>query len=396
MTRILLITGDSQEMAELKRGFRNCSFDWEISFQSSLPSPDAKTEPCDVVVLSEGPEISAVKALTQLSQQFPNAVRILMVKPGSQMSQDKVCLAHQYLAKPCEPNFLNEAIDRAKFLRDLLANAKFRNLVSQVKALPTMPSIYVEVMRELRTEDPSVIKLSYLISQDPGMCAKLIQMVNSPFFGLQGNVTNPADAIFHLGMNAVKQLVLSIGILTSFENKPGVIAFDRLWSHSWATGALARKLAQREMLPDPVIENAFLSGLLHDVGKLVLATGLRTEYTKVQQHRWRTQVQLSQAELELLGATHAEIGAYLLGLWGLPTKLIEAVATHHRPVADKKKKFSLVTALHVADCLEQETRSDPQVCCSKLDMAYLAELGLVDRIEDWRKVAFEGKVQKAA
>jgi HD-like signal output (HDOD) protein len=145
-----------------------------------------------------------------------------------------------------------------------------------------------------------------------------------------------------------------------------------------------------------VIENAFLSGLLHDVGKLVLATGLRTEYTKVQQHRWRTQVQLSQAELELLGATHAEIGAYLLGLWGLPTKLIEAVAMHHRPVADKKKKFSLVTALHVADCLEQETRSDPQVCASKMNMAYLAELGLVDRIEDWRKVAFEGKLQKAA
>jgi putative nucleotidyltransferase with HDIG domain len=397
--RILIIDNDPKELTELKRALCEPQYDWEMVFQTTPPSLDSKQEPLyDAIVLAERGGLPAAKTfLVSLAQQFPSAVRIMLVEQGGQLFHESVGLAHQFLARPCEPKMLNEAIERAKVLRNLLANSKLRELVSQVKALPTIPDIYVDVLRELRTEDPSVVKLSYLISQDPGLCAKLMQMANSSFFGLQGNVTNPADAIFHLGMSAVKQLVLSIGILTSFENKPTAMTFNRLWNHSWATGALARKLAQREVMSDNAVENAFLCGLLHDVGKLLLATGLSAEYARVQQHHRREHIQIWQAELEILGSTHAEVGAYLLGLWGLPTRMIEAVAAHHLPAADKGKKFSLITALHVADCLDQEKRNaDPFVCPSRIDMAYLRELGLTDHVEDWRKIAQNASLQKAA
>jgi putative nucleotidyltransferase with HDIG domain len=176
-----------------------------------------------------------------------------------------------------------------------------------------------------------------------------------------------------------------VGIMISFQTNARIIAFDQLWNHSWATGVLAKSLAEIELGDAHVADQAFLGGLLHDVGKLVLATGLAEEYAQVVRHQRRQRLPLGQAELELLGATHAEVGAYLLGLWGMPTPLVEAVALHHRPTVQDSPHFTLATALHVANgLLHEHAPGPPGSVPSQLDMGYLAQLELHHRVRVWR------------
>ncbi len=400
MIRILLVDDEPLVLAELKRDLGDACADWDMSFaESGAKALELMTQSAfDVVVADDVmPGTTGAKLLNYVAEQFPDAVRILVSEQSNQGAMPQfVGPAHQYLSKPCEADVLRDAVQRAFVLRDFLTDEKLKRLVSQVQTLPMVPTVYNEVLKELRNEDPSVIKLGHLISQDLGMCAKLLQLVNSPFFGLPENVTNPGEAILYLGINTVKRLVLSIGILNGFDTKLNVISFDRLWSHCWATGALAKDLAEIESLNARAADHAFLCGLLHDVGKLVLATGLPKEYPDVVQHQRRNRVPLWQAELELLGSTHAEVGAYLLGLWGLPTPLVEAVARHHRPTADDTKSFTLTTALHVANCLHHEKDAGGvNIAPSQLDMAYLTELELQDRVEIWRKELGNSSLREA-
>ena len=186
--------------------------------------------------------------------------------------------AHQYLSKPCEPTVLRDTVVRAFVLRNIIADEKLKKIVSQIQTLPTVPSLYLEMLKELRSDDPSVVHLGHLISQDLGMCAKMLQLVNSAFFGLSQNISNPGEAIIYLGVNTVKNVVLSLQVFSGFESKVKNFPLDRLWSHSWATGNLAKTLAETENLDAQAVDQAFIAGLLHDVGKLILASSMPDRY----------------------------------------------------------------------------------------------------------------------
>lgn len=401
MLRVLFVDDDPRALGELRSATEEMAGEWEMLFvESGAKGLLAMLNVSFDVVVADllMPGMDGGEMLTHVMEKYPQTVRILLSETTEEGSDMRVVgSAHQYLSKPCDPTTLRDTVVRAFVLRNFIADEQLKNIVSKIQTLPTVPTLYLEMLKELRNDDPSVVRLGHLISQDLGMCTKMLQLVNSAFFGLSQNISNPGEAILYLGVNTVKNVVLSLQVFSGFESKVKNHSFDRLWSHSWATGVLAKGLAEAEHLGAQAADHAFISGLLHDVGKLILASSLPDRYHAIVEAHLRQGRPLWEVEQEMIGASHAEVGAYLLGLWGLPTPVVEAVALHHRPVATSGDEFSLVTALHLASVLEHEKshKSNDPTPISQLDLNYLTEIGLQDRIDVWRETAGVAPLKEA-
>jgi HD-like signal output (HDOD) protein len=192
----------------------------------------------------------------------------------------------------------------------------------------------------------------------------------------------------YLGLTTVRSLVLSLQVFSQFDARLfHGFSLDVLAQHCWMTGVVAGRLAQAERREMKMRDQCFLAGLLHDVGQLILATGLPEEYAMVLQKAKEQNLPVGKVEKEHFGATHADVGAYLLGLWGLPNPIIEAVALHHCPAQCVVQEFSLVIAVHVADVfVHEQSKSNTEFPLPVMDLALLTRLGLADRIETWRTV----------
>ena len=323
-----------------------------------------------------------------MAKRHPNTVRIILSGHAEREAVLRlVGPAHQYLSKPCNADELRYAIARALALRDLLCNERLKQLATRVNCLPTLPALYHELAKELQKEEPSMERVGEIISRDIGMTAKILQLVNSAFFGLTQPVSNIADAVMYLGLSTVRSLVLSMQIFSQFDQRAcKLFSLDVLAGHSWATGVASRQVAKSEKLDVKMQDQCFLGGLLHDVGQLILATGLPDEYAKVLQTAKDENRPVWQVELEHFGATHADVGAYLLALWGLPNPIIEAVAMHHRPAMCIVPGFSPVVAVHVADVfMHEKSGVNTELPPPTLDVAHLTNLGFAGRIESWRE-----------
>jgi HD-like signal output (HDOD) protein len=230
------------------------------------------------------------------------------------------------------------------------------------------------------------------------MCAKMMQLVNSAYFGLPQRIADPKESVLYLGLETVKALVLSLQIFSSFDrSKVDEGFFDRLWNHCWSTGNLAKWISLQETSDTHLVDQAFLAGLLHDVGKLVLITGLPNQFRAALALQQEKQLSDGEAEQEIFGCSHAEVGAYLLGLWGLPNSIVEAVALHHRPGDCSGQNFSTVAAVHIANAIEHNLK--PSLDGSyfvEIDSDYIARLGLTERISLWRETASNTFCEQAA
>jgi HD-like signal output (HDOD) protein len=218
------------------------------------------------------------------------------------------------------------------------------------------------------------------------MTVKVLQLVNSAFFGLRRHMSSPAEAAMLLGLDTIKTLVLWIHVFSNFTCRPvRGFSIERLSEHCLRAGLLAREIARAEAQDARTQEEAMTAGLLHDIGRLVLATNRPDLYEQAHAAAVEQSIPLSQAEHALCGTTHAGMGAYLLGLWGLPFNIVEAVALHHNPQNCGSTAFSPLTAVHAANALLYEgcvEPNSPQL--SSLDTNYLAAMGLVPRVEAWR------------
>ena len=400
MKRILFVDDENRALSVFERLLNDMAHDWEMVFvDSGAKALEAMAlKPFDVVVSDMMmPGMDGAELLMRVANQFPQTVRIIISgHPNRSSVLRLVGPAHQYLPKPCDTELLRETILRAAALRELIADEKLAKVVSQIQTLPSVPAVFMEMSMEMRAEEPSLVKIGHLISQDLGLCTKMLQLVNSAFFGLPQPISNPVEAIIHLGLDTVKNLVLSLQLFSVFE---GVqlrhLCIERLWNHCWTTAALAKRLVEAEGRGH-LGNQAFLAGLVHDVGKFVLAVGLPAPYQEVLDAHHLGGKSLSDVERQQFGASHAEAGAYLLALWGLPTPVVQAVALHHRPGASSEKAFSVLTALHVANVLDHERdRPVDAALSSKIDMEYLAAIGLAKRLPYWRELT-TGHTEKHA
>lgn len=395
MKRIVFVDDEQRVLDGLRRMLHPMRHEWEMAFvpggKEALAVLNEKH--FDVVVSDmRMPGMDGVQLLGEVKQRYPQVVRIVL---SGHADKEEVLRsvgpAHQYLAKPCDPEQLRKVITQACALRDLLSEDSLRKLVSQMSTIPSLPQTYTEIIEELKSPNASIKRVGEIVSKDVGMTAKVLQLVNSSFFGLRHHVSDPSRAASFLGVDTLKALALSVHIFSQLDKvKIEGFCLDLLWNHSVATGALAKRIADAEGSAKQICDNALMAGLLHDAGKIVIAANLPERYRAVLASVKSEGLEFWEAEQRILTNTHAEVGAYLLGLWGLPDPIVEAIAFHHNPSKCLGDEFAPLTAVHVANVLEHElTNAGEDPDTSRLDTEYLDQLGLADRLPAWRDLYLE-------
>jgi HD-like signal output (HDOD) protein/CheY-like chemotaxis protein len=393
MKRILFVEDDPNVLQGLQRMLYPLRRQWEMVFaQSGAEALQLlAANHFDVVVTDlRMPQMDGVQFLTEVRRRHPDTVRItLSGDVGQTVALRSVGPAHQCLAKPCDPETLQNVIARACALRELLSDEALKGVVSRMSSLPALPDLYLQLVDELRSPDASLQTIGALLAQDLGMTAKVLQLVNSAFFGLPRRVSSPAQAVNLLGLETVKALVLSAHIFSQLDEADiEGFCLRALEMHSLATGILARRILATRQAPGAGDDHTLTAGLLHDIGKLVLAVNLPDRYGKVVVLARDQSLPVEDAERQVLGTTHGEVGAYLLGLWGLPDPIVEVAAFHHHPRQCPGTRFGALTAVHVADVLEHEhNHSADSLAGTVLDLDYLTRTGCAEQLPAWRELA---------
>ncbi|MCK4303332.1 MAG: HDOD domain-containing protein [Candidatus Eisenbacteria sp.] len=387
--RIVFVDDEPRVLQGLKRMLRSMRKKWTMHFcpGASEALEILEREPVDIVVSDmRMPGMDGAEFLTEVMTRFPTVARLaLSGQADEETIMRSVRPVHQYLSKPCDAQVLKATIQRLCSLHGLLQSDHLKGLVAQMKSIPSLPSLYTQIINELESENPSIKTVGAIIARDVGMTAKILQMVNSAFFGLRRRVSDPTHAVNLLGVDTVKNLVLSVHVFSSSKAAKLPFSLGALWNHSMTVGMLAKRLARAETAQPTVIEDALGAGMLHDLGKLILAANLPEKYEQVSTLAEQEGIELLKAEQEVVGTTHAELGAYLLGLWGLPDSVVEALAFHHAPQGDSSTGFRPLTAVHAANALDHELRpSSSALPTSKIDAAYIEQLGLAGRLSAWR------------
>ena len=366
--------------------------EWHVAFAKS--GKEAMTllskKNFDVVLADTCvPDLEGEYILVHVMQQFPDVIRIALTsRDDSEGDVKPLVEAQQYLSNQCDAEEMKYIISRSCSLKQKLSGEALRNVISGIKSLPSVPSAYAEIMTELRSPDPSISRVGEIVAKDVGMTAKLLQLVNSAWFGLQHHISSPAQAVIMLGLEKVQSLVLYFQVFSKFDKArmPG-FSIEDLAMHSMRTGMYAKLISETERADSRTLDHAFLAGLLHDVGVLILASNCSEQYVEIFAQRRQKRVSLATIEEEVLGVTHAELGAYLLDLWGLPQPIVEAVAFHHCPSKWPDQSFTPLTAVHVANMMIHQTVPEQgQETDLPLDNDYLSTVNLTDRVPIWREL----------
>lgn len=389
-SRILFVDDEPSVLDGLRRMLRPYRNEWEMAFahngREALRLMEAS--PFDVVVTDmRMPEMDGAALLGHVMKLHPETIRFILSGHSDQeLIYRSLGATHQYLAKPCDADELILAISRAFALRGILRNDALQQLVSRIKVIPSLPDLYLQVVAELKSPDASIQRIGELISRDIGMSAKISQLVNSAFFGLRHRVASPAQAVGLLGMEVIKSLILVTHVFSQLDRSGlAEASVEALWRHSLFVGRGAQAIVKMENAGNKAGEDAFMAGLFHDIGKLLLAVNLPQAHRQVLDRVRDRAVPCLEAEIQVFGATHAEVGAYLLGLWGFGDPVIEACAFHHQPGRCVGRAFSSLTAVHVANAFDnQQNPSGPWMAESAVDEAYVERWGLGGRLPDWQ------------
>lgn len=395
--RILFVDDDINILQGLKRSLRSVRRDYDMHFVQGGPEAlsllEQSGQPFHMIVSDlRMPGMDGTELLREVRTRYPHMFRYALSGGAeTETMYETSRLAHQYLSKPCDADILKETIMGAAVLWNLLDDGPLKKLLTHLNSIPSMPRAYQQILVELRRDEASLKRIGEIVRQDLGMTVKMLQLVNSAFFGVAHKVTRPDQAATLLGLETIKALVLSIGIFNTFE--PDLMpefGHDSFIQHGISVGNLAKAIVKAQGGNKNMQDEAFTAGMLHDAGKLLLAAHLPVRYREAMEMRKRFNLLLSDAEKQMVGATHAEAGAFLLGIWGLPHAVVEAIAFHHQPSASPRREFGPLAALHAADMLLQEcTKVHGMRDDAQLDVGYYDSLGLSGAVAQWKKICID-------
>ena len=393
MTTILFVDDDKMLMNGLRRMLHKHHDRWELSFacsgQQALETMESNT--FDVVISDmRMPGMNGNQLLETVRERHPGTVRVILSGAANKaLILESTRLAHLFLTKPCEAGELEATIERCCQLRSLLQDEALVGFISKLTTFPSLPELYSEIIELIEGDEWSLQDVGQIIARDFGMTAKVLQLVNSSFFGLRRHIDTTDDAVSYLGVETIKSLVLSVNLFSQFsEDRIGTLKVRQVANHNIATGMLARVIASAEQAPKAVVDQAFLAGTLHDAGRLILAANAPEQYAEVLALVEAGEAELCEAERRVIGSTHSQVGAYLLSLWGLPRQIVSAVAHHHDPAEVSGDGFTALTAVHVSSAVESSmnpalTVEEGKRFMQQIDQAYLERLGLLDRLPTW-------------
>lgn len=378
MRRILFVDDDTSILAALRNLLRKQRGVWDMQF--ALGGAEAlaafETQPFDVVVSDmRMPGMDGTELLTAIREGSPATARIVLSGyAGPEAIAGAMTVAHQFLAKPCDPKMLTSTVAQVCTLQGLLANKVLREIVGRVDRLPSVPRIYAELMDVLNRPTSKIGDIAAIICSDPAMAAKILHLVNSSYFGLARPVSSIDTAVLHLGSDVIRSLALTVGV---FARMNGVTCAGFSSAALQERALLGARLARELLADDPDrAAEAYAAALMRDVGMLILALGSAPTYAGVLEKA--RDGGLPALERAAFGASHAEVGAYLLGLWGLPSTLVEAVTCHHEPFPDHADS-DVVLAVHVASELVDAALEGRATAIAPSAIAVLGP-----RLDHWR------------
>ena len=384
MVRILFVDDDPRLLSGIRRSLRHHRDRWEMHFAhggaKGLALCDTLSPDVVVTELQMG-GVDGERVLRHLAASHPDAVRIVLSGMADrQRSLATVSLAHQFLAKPCEAEELASRLERVVGLRTLLDDEGLRSDLGGVDALPAAPNVYLRLQQVTARDDMSTDDVAEVIEQDPAMSAMVLKVVNSAFVGLPRTIDRVDRAVVLLGVRMVEDIVLAADAARSVSStRPELL--DAFQSHSAATAMLAQRIA-----PSALLGSARTAGFLHDLGALFLAARRWADLQALAREADQEGRSLQDAIQEAWQVVPSDIGAYLLGMWGLPLHLVDAVAGSAAPRFDD---LGLAEVVHIADALVHERIPTPTPfsSASPLDEAGLERLGLTHSLERWRDQA---------
>ncbi len=349
MKHILFVDDEPNILQGLQRMLRSMRSEWCMQFVESGPEAlSALAELRYDVIVSDMrmPGMSGAELLNLVTERQPEAVRMIL---SGQADRDHALRAvgatHQFLSKPCDPELLKATVSRACTLRDLLPSEPFQRVVSQVRCVPSPPDHYQALLDGVQASDASVAAIAEIVGTDPAMTAKILQLVNSAFFGSPRQVCSARDAVALVGLETLRDLVKGEhSFCTAPDPTPAGFSTLQLREHSLRVARQAQRFAEESGGTAEECAAAYTAGLLHDIGKLIFGLCFPEQYREAEEGERPQDV-----ERAAFGTTHLEVGAYLLGLWGLPDVLVESAAFHHDPASSPSGESLVMTALHAAD-----------------------------------------------
>jgi HD-like signal output (HDOD) protein/CheY-like chemotaxis protein len=392
MTRRILFVGDNSSLrAEFQLPFSAADCTWTAEFARTGAEAVgwvARSEFDAVFADARLPQLSGLEVLDQIALRQPKALRIIQTEI-TDTANTLQCIgrAHHHVVGPCTGATITKLLHQALTMESWLPSEALQGLLGQMRHIPSPPSLYFQIADELKSSEASIETIGNLISQDPALTAKLLQLANSAMFGLQLTVSNPMEAVGYIGLETTQALVLLSHSFAGFDQKQlGDFSIESLWQHSVWTGHFARRIALAEKCDPDSVAQAFVAGLLHDIGKLLFAANLPKAFASALELASLQNRPLWEVEAQVFGANHAEIGGCLLGIWGLPAPIVDAVAYHHFPIRLLTQPFSPLTATFAANIFEHSARHGESMTGDpELDPDYLKSVGLGERVEDWRE-----------
>jgi HD-like signal output (HDOD) protein len=392
---ILFVDDEPNILSGLKRMLRAMRDEVEFSFAEGGRQALEIIEEKEIhVIVSDMrmPGMDGAALLKAVQEKYPQIIRIMLTGQADDESVWRtVGVVHQFLAKPSDPNTLKEVLLRACALQELMRNSDLKAIVSSIGSLPSLPTVYKKLCDALKDPDCAIADVAKIIGQDMAMSAKVLQLVNSAFFGLFKTIDSPAHAVNLLGLDTIKALVLGVGVFSEIkaENHKS-FSVVTLWSHSVAIAAFAKKIAASETDNKEVIDNSFIAGMIHDIGKLLLFSSVQAQFIEAVDTAVKHNMSLVECEQDVFSANHCDVGGYLLGLWGLPGPVIEAITFHHRLESYPSASFSPAIAVHAADVIYYKLHPQDSVGAPpELNESYLSLAGLEGRLEKWTELCKE-------
>jgi putative nucleotidyltransferase with HDIG domain len=390
MKRIMFVDDEVRILDGLQRMLRPQRHVWEMAFapggQAALQMMEAA--PFDVIVSDmRMPGMDGAALLKTVREKYPNVLRIILSGYTElEAALNAVPVAHQFLVKPCDQDTLQSAIERATSLNSILNNKRLESIIGSMQQLPSLPKSCMEMREALADPDSDSHRIARLVERDPAMSAKVLQLVNSAFFGVARNISDINMAITYLGKSILENLVLSVEIFRVFRPTVSIPGFslEELHTHAQFTAKMAGHVAG----DNAIRRLGMVAGLLHDVGKLVLAEATPEHFARAIAGAKKEKRPLYEIEEELTGVSHAEVGAYLLSMWGIPYLIVEAVAHHHHLERVACEKVDLLASVYFANWLahehDAERRGAAGIPNAPLNMEIVAKLGVEHLLPEWR------------
>lgn len=394
--KTILFVDDSDLIIDgIKRQLRPMRNQWEIFYANSGPEALElmSRQPIDLIVSDMMmPQMRGDQLLKQVRETYPGTVRMILSGYADEETlKSGLEAAHQFLSKPCTPEALREVISQIFKIQTCLSNPRIANSLGDAQHLPSLPKVYDELKQAIADENATARDIADIFARDMILSAKLLHLVNSPYFGLNRKISSLTEAINLIGVKKLNSLVLSVHLRNSFPvDNPDIERYmEYLWQDACRVADLARLIAQSERQEGDRPDQAYLGGLLHNMGLLIFMSRGGEKFNQLLARIKHTQVPVPELEKEVYGFNRSEAAAYLLSLWKIPPRVIESILLQSNPNDSDYNGVNALTAVHVAACLLKPSvmQDYDRLFDMKLDVDYLKRIDKLDRLEAWQSLA---------